>query len=138
MKNNVGIWIDHSKAIVVAITDKGEEIGIVISKVETQLRRTGESPLVGHFESQAVPSDSRRQRALTMHLNKFYDSVIASIGNAESIYICGPGEAKGELKKRLTKNKMAGRISAVETVDKMTNRQIAAKVRSQFAAKKSK
>jgi hypothetical protein len=45
----------------------------------------------------------------------------------------GPGEAKGELKKRLERKKMGGRIAAVETVDKMTDGQIAAKVRKHFA-----
>ncbi|MCX6555193.1 MAG: hypothetical protein NTZ12_09310 [Candidatus Aminicenantes bacterium] len=46
--------------------------------------------------------------------------------------IFGPGEAKGELKKRLERDGLGGRIAAVETVDKMTDRQIAAKVRKRF------
>ena len=60
------------------------------------------------------------------------DVVIACLGDAESILIFGPGEAKGELKKRLEKNKLSGRIVVVETVDKMTDHQIAAKVRKHF------
>jgi len=59
--------------------------------------------------------------------------VIASIRDAESILIFGPGEAKGELKKRLEGDKLGGRIVSIETVDKMTDRQIAAKVRQHFA-----
>jgi len=70
---------------------------------------------------------------LTGHLNIYYDAVMACIGDAESILIFGPGEAKGELKKRLTRNKLGDRIADVETVDKMTDRQIAAKVRQRFA-----
>jgi len=58
--------------------------------------------------------------------------VIASIREAEYILIFGPGEAKGELKKRLEGDKLGGRIVSIETVDKMTDRQIAAKVRQQF------
>jgi hypothetical protein len=45
------------------------------------------------------------------------------------VQIFGPGEAKGELKKRLESKGFKGHILAVETVDKMTDRQIAAKVR---------
>jgi hypothetical protein len=56
-----------------------------------------------------------------------------SIGGAESILIFGPGEAKGELKKRLQRRNLGGRIAVLETVDKMTDRQIAAKVRQHFA-----
>jgi len=44
----------------------------------------------------------------------------------------GPGEAKGELEKRLKKNALGKRIVGVETIDKMTDRQIAAKVRQYF------
>jgi hypothetical protein len=137
MRTKVGLWIDHRKALVVAVTDKGEELGLVISKVEKQLRRSGDSPLRGPYEARQVPADDSRQRARTGHLNLYYDAVIACIGDADSILIFGPGEAKGELKKRLEKNNLGGRIAAVETVDKMTNRQIATKVRRHFAEKRS-
>ncbi len=133
MKTKVGVWIDHKKAMVVAVTDKGEEIGLVISQVEKQLRRSGDSPLKGPYESQHVPAGDSRQRKLTGHLNLYYDAVIASIREAESILIFGPGEAKGELKKRLKRDNLGGRIVGVETVDQMTDRQIVAKVRKHFS-----
>jgi hypothetical protein len=133
MRTKVGLWIDHRKAIVVTVTDKGEEIGLIISKVEKQFRRSGDSPLKSPHETQQVPSDDSRQKTFTGHLNIYYDAVIACIRDAEDILIFGPGEAKGELKKRLEKNKLSGRIVVVETVDKMTDRQIAAKVRQHFA-----
>jgi hypothetical protein len=133
MRTKVGLWIDHRKAIVVAVTDKGEETGLVISMVEKQLQRSGDSPLKGRYESQKVPADDSRQRKFTRNLNIYYDAVIASIRDAESILIFGPGEAKGELKQRLKKSKLGGRIVGIETVDKMTNRQISAKIRQYFA-----
>ncbi len=132
MRKKVGLWIDHRKAIVVAVTDKGEDIGLVISKVEKQLRRSGDSPLQGSYEPSQVPADDIRQRAYTGHLNVYYDAVIGAIRDAESILIFGPGEAKEELKARLEKNKLGGRILGVESADKMTDRQIAAKVRQRF------
>ena len=133
MKAKVGLWIDHRKAIVVAVTDKGEEIGLVISAIEKQARRSQSSRHRGPYEPQQVPADDSRQKAFTGHLNIYYDAVIASIRDAESILIFGPGEAKGELKKRLERIDLGGRIVRVETVDKMTDRQIAAKVRRYFA-----
>lgn len=67
------------------------------------------------------------------HLNEYYDRVIGSIRNAlKTILIFGPGEAKGELKKRLERAKIEGCISDLETTDKMTNNQIVAKVRDHF------
>ena len=133
MRTNVGLWIDHRKAIVVARTDKGEEMGLIISSIEKQARRSPSSHHTGPYEPQQVPADDSRQRAFTGHLNIYYDAVIASIRDAESILIFGPGEAKGELKKRLEKIGLGNRIIGVETVDKMTGRQIAAKVRKHFA-----
>ena len=133
MTTKVGLWIDHRKAIVVTVTDKGDETRLVISAVEKQRRRSGDSPLKGRYERQQVVADDSQQRGLTGHLNSFYDAVIASIGGAESILIFGPGEAKGELKKRLQRKNLGERIAVLETVDKMTDRQIAAKVRRHFA-----
>ena len=137
MRTKVGLWIDHRQAIIVAVTNKGEEIGLVVSKVEKHLQRSGDSPLKGSYESQQVPSDDSRQRTFTGHLKIYYEAVIACLRDAEAILIFGPGEAKGELKKRLEKSKLGGRIAGVETVDKMTDRQIAAKVRQYFAEQPS-
>jgi len=132
MKKEVGLWMDHRKAVIVVVTDKGEEIKLIVSKVEKQLRRSGGSPLKGPHEASQVPADDSRERAFTGHLNIYYDAVIACIRDAEAILILGPGEAKGELKKRLESQELGGRIVSVETVDKMTDRQIAAKVRRRF------
>ena len=122
MGTKVGLWIDHRKALIVAVSDKGEEIKLIISKVEKQLGRSGGIRSTTPYESQLVPADDSRERRSTGLLNIYYNAVIAGICDAESILIFGPGEAKGELKKRLEKSNLGGRIVAVETVDKMTDR----------------
>ena len=133
MSTKVGLWIDHRQAIVVAMTDQGEKIEEIVSSVEKQLQRAGDRPLEGDYEVVQVPADNRRQRDFTKHLNIYYAAVITVIRDAESILIFGPGEAKGELKEQLEKNHLGGYIVDIETVDKMTNPQIAAKVRQYFA-----
>jgi len=132
MKSAAGLWIDHRKAVIVVVTDKGEEAKLIVSKIEKQLRRSGDSPLKGPYEAQQVPLDDSRQREFTGYLNIYYDAVIACIREADSILIFGPGEAKGELEKRLANKGLGGRVDGIETVDKMTDRQIAAKVRQRF------
>ncbi len=132
-----GLWIDHRHAILVSVTGHGAETHVVEAKVEsgveTQPRRASDSPLKGPYEAQEVPADDSRQRALTGHLNIYYDAVIVHLRNAESIVIFGPGEAKGELRKRLEHDNLSARIVAVETADKMTDRQFVAKVRAYFS-----
>ena len=137
MRTRVGLWIDHRKAVIVVITAEGEEIKLIISKTEKQPRRSGDSPLRGSYESQIVPEDDSRQRTFTGDFNIYYDAVIESIRDAEAILIFGHGEAKGELKKRLEKNNLGGLIVGIKTMDKMMDRQIAAKVRQIFPEKRS-
>jgi hypothetical protein len=128
-----GVWIDHRKALMVFVTPAGERSTHIFSKVESQLRRSGDSPLKGRYAADQVPADDSRQKALTGELNIYYDAVVAALRNAASFVILGPGEAKSELKKRLVKNKLGGRVCAVESADKMSDRQIAAKVREYFS-----
>ncbi len=65
-------------------------------------------------------------------LSIYYDEVISFIHDAESIFIFGPGEAKGELEKHIESKGLGECIVGVETADEMTDGQIAAKARQHF------
>lgn len=132
MKKTAGLWIDHRKAVIVVVSNKGEKTKMIESNVEKQSAPSAGEPSTSPYESHMVPADDTLQRKFTDQLNTYYDEVISLIRNAEAILIFGPGEAKGELKKRLERDKLGGLIEAVETVDDMTDRQIAAKVRDFF------
>jgi hypothetical protein len=133
MSNKLGLWIDHKKAVIVSITETGEKIKEILSEVETQPRRSGDSPMKGDYEAIQVPADDRHQKTLTQDLNIYYDEVINHIREAESIFIFGPSSAKLELKERLNGNNLGGNVVGMETSDSITNPQIAAKVRQFFA-----
>lgn len=133
MRTKAGLWIDHRKAVIVAVTDQGEQITLIISKVETHPSRSGDSPLKGAHRTFQRKADDSRQRSLTGHLNIYYDAVIACIRDADAVLIFGPGEAKGELQRRLEKDRLDDRIAGIEAADRMTDRQIAARVRKHFA-----
>ena len=132
MKTTAGLWIDHRKAVIVTVSEKGEGTREIDSEVEKQPGRFAGVRSTSPYESQHVPADDSRERKFTGHLHDYYDEVIAAIRDAESILIFGPGEAKGELKKRLERDKLGGRVVAVQTVDRMTDREIAAKIREYF------
>jgi stalled ribosome rescue protein Dom34 len=133
MKTIAGLWIDHRKAVIARVSDQGEETRVIESDVEKQPGRFAGIRSTASFESQKVPADDSRERDFTGHLHGFYDEVIAAISDAKSILIFGPGEAKGELRRRLERKRHDVRIVAMETVDKMTDRQIVAKVREYFS-----
>ena len=126
MKNAAGLWIDHSKAVIVIVSDKGEETKQLESGMEKHVRFSGGS------RSEQGGGEDQQDRQFTGHLNTYYDAVIAQLRDSESILLFGPGEAKGELEKRLANKCLGGRIVGIETVDNMTDRQIAAKVRQHF------
>jgi len=134
MKKEIGLWIDHREAIIVILTDGGEEIKHITSNNGKHVRYSGSSHSKTPEGLKEVTSEDQRDRKFGNRLNKFYDEIIASIRGADSIQIFGPGEAKGELEKRIEHEGLKTRILAIETVDKMTDRQISAKVREHFLA----
>jgi hypothetical protein len=122
MKNKVGLWIDHRKAVIVTVTDAGEETQQITSHMEKHVRFSG-------ADSEDGSGEDVRDRQFGNHLNTYYEKVMACLRQAETIQIFGPGEAKGELKARLEREGLHGRILEISSMDKMTDRQIAAKVR---------
>jgi hypothetical protein len=124
MKRKVGLWIDHRKAVIVSIIGELEEIKTIISGMEKHVRFSG--------GAQKDSEEDQRDRRFTDHLNKYYDEVISSIMDAESIFIVGPGEAKGEFKKRLESKSQIGFVVGIGSADKMSESQFAAKVRGHY------
>ena len=125
MKTRVGLWIDHRKALIVFVADNSAETKLISSNIKKHHRQSGV----------ATPADDIRLRELTEQLNNYYDEVISVIGPAAEILILGPGEAKGELKKRLEKANVVQRLIAIKTADKMTDAEIEATVLDHFNPK---
>lgn len=124
MGTEAGVWIDHRKAVIAIIAGQNEEMKQIESNVEKDVRHSDAA------EQQSA--EDQRDRRFTGHLNKYYDEVIACLRGADAILILGPGEAKIDLVKRLAHEALGGRVVGVETVDKMTDRQVAARVRERF------
>ena len=132
MKKEVGLWIDHRKSVVVTIENKVEVTQEIQSNMEKHVRFSGDTRADGPDNSQGSTSEDVRDRQFGDHLGKYYEGIISMIRDADAILIFGPGEAKIELEKRLESEALGGRVVGVETVDKMTERQIAARVRQHF------
>jgi hypothetical protein len=138
MKTVAGLWIDHRKAIIVTLSDKGEKTQEIFSDVEKQHGRVDGVRSVTKFESQLVAADDSHEREFTGLLKGYYEEVIAAVRDAGSILLLGPGEAKVELKKLIEQNDHANRTLITEIADKMTDRQISAKIGQYFTTKNPK
>jgi hypothetical protein len=128
MKKEVGLWIDHREAFLVTLTDNGEETTRIYSDIERTPKFSGSSRSAGSQDA-----ENMQDRQTTNNLGRYYDAIIGHIRDADTIRIFGPGEAKGELEKRLKSKNLNHGIVSVETTDKLTDPQIAAKVRKYFS-----
>jgi stalled ribosome rescue protein Dom34 len=126
MGRQAGLWIDHRKAVIVLITGAGEQIKVIPSGMDKRIRFTGGTA------SEDGDTEDARDRQYEQHLNSYYDQVIALLRQADFILIFGPGEAKNELYKRLEHKGMGAHLLPLESADKLTDAQVAAKVRKQF------
>jgi hypothetical protein len=68
MKINVGLWIDHRKAIIVSLTEKAEKIKRIISHMEKHVRFSG--------RAQETWAEDQRDRRFTGNLDKYYEKVV--------------------------------------------------------------
>jgi len=130
MRSEVGVWIDHRKAVIASIAGKDEAIRQVTSDMEKHVRYSG--------AAQEDSAEDQRDRRFTGHLDQYYDEVIACLRDADSILILGPGEAKIELAERLRRDAHHGHVVGIDTADKMTDHQLAATVRQRFLGSKRK
>ena len=137
MQKNLGIWVDHKKAVIVTLNESGDTKSIreIQSEIERHVRLSGGSRTKRTpWGPQPITSDSKMDARRRQQLIRFFNRVIEAVADAYKIILMGPGEAKTELKKEMDKSKaMSESLVHMETCDKMTPRQVAARVRDFFA-----
>jgi hypothetical protein len=132
MKREVGLWIDHRKTVIVTEVNGVETIREIRSNMEKNVRFSSGTRSKTPLINKMATAEDMRDRQFSDHLGRYYEGIVSLIKNADSIWIMGPGEAKVELENQLKRDEMGGRIVGIETVDKLTDRQIVAKVRQYF------
>ena len=137
--NNVGIWIDHAKAVIVSASAARVTVNTLESNVGPHSRysaRAGATMSEGGAQDEG--GEKRYEERYRQHLDRYYDEVISHLGQPEALLILGPGEAKSQLKARLSHSKALSKcIVAVETTDKLTDQQIVAKVKEHYGSDRS-
>ncbi|MFX0141604.1 MAG: hypothetical protein ACFFDN_48650 [Candidatus Hodarchaeota archaeon] len=133
MDKNIGIWLDHEKAAIVTIVNGLTTISHLHAEAENNNHSLHGASSATHFGHQEVTLERKIERRHKEHLHHYYQNIIHEIRDSKKIFIFGPGEAKIELEKEIKKtNDLASKIIAVESADKMTDHQIAEKVRNVF------
>jgi hypothetical protein len=131
MEKKIGIWIDHREAILVSLEGDRTTVERIESHAESHFRSSGGWKAGGTSVAQSVSKEQKADERRKHQFHSFYQMVIKKAGNADNIFIFGPGEAKLELAKEIRKIKgQQDRIEAVEASDRLTENQIVAKVKS--------
>jgi hypothetical protein len=134
MTLKTGIWIDHKEATLVLLSDAGQAIQKITLAEETSTKSAGKSRPKPRYTPSDFVAEDKLERKADAALKVYYDKVLASVQGASSILILGPGQAKLEFQKRMQAKKMKGLTVELETADKITDRQLVAKVQKHFAA----
>jgi hypothetical protein len=124
MNHEVGIWIDHKRAVIVSASEGRVTAETLESEVEAHPHYSGRQDSGG---------EKKYEERHGQRLDQYYDEVIGQLGQPEALLIFGPGEAKLELKERLSRSKTLSEcIVDIKTADKLTDPQIVAKVKEHF------
>jgi hypothetical protein len=124
MNRKVGIWLDHKRAVIVSASEGRVTTEALASDVEAHPHYSGQQDGGG---------EKKYEERHGQHRDRYYDEVIRRLGQPDGLLIFGPGEAKLELKERLSRSKApSGGTIDIETTDKLTDPQIVAKVKEHF------
>ena len=132
MKKEVGLWIDHRKTVIVTIENEVEVTREIRSNMEKHVRFSSGAQSNAPDSAQGSTAEDMRDRQFGEHLGRYYEGIVSFIRDADAIWIFGPGEAKVELENYIKREGLGERIVGVEAVDKMTDHQIAAKIRDRY------
>lgn len=115
-KKPVGIWMDHSQAIVIDSEKGSFEIAFKVK---------------AHNHSHSGGSEHTRNQAGHAATVKFYHELADSIQKYDEILLFGPGKAQEEMFNYLIHNKQfSGKKVHIDSADHLTDNQMVAKVRT--------
>jgi hypothetical protein len=125
MSRDVGVWIDHKKAVIVTIEGGHVSTATLASDL-------GSHP---HYAGSQEGGGEKKYEARHGHdLDRYYDEVVGRLGEPDALLLLGPGEAKRELQARLGRSHAASApVVAVQSSDRLTDAQIVAAVKAHYA-----
>ena len=133
MNHKVGIWIDHKKAVIVSASADGVTAKTLESEVGPHAHYSGGAGSQTADGPHEGGGEKKYEGRYDDHLGRYYDEVISQLGQPEALLIFGPGEAKLQLKERLSRSKaLSEHIVGIETTDRLTDPQIVAKVKEHY------
>lgn len=137
MENQIGVWLDGTKAVVVKPSNGS--ITEITAHIDNAVHHVKEGQRTAPVRGQMVNNEKKFDERKHNQTRDYLKDVISEIKSADAIYVFGPSQMKTNLKTELEKDKkLKDKLVAVESADNMTNNQIVAHVKKFFAAPKKK
>ena len=134
VKKRVGVWLDHSKAHFIDLSQGPAIVETAFSSKESEVRyqgETGNGTLLGN--NRATNSESHAHNRAQEIMQEYYHVLTDRLKNYDDILLFGAGGAKDELYNKLSTDKhFADKNIRVETADKLTENQMVARVKTYF------
>jgi ADP-heptose:LPS heptosyltransferase len=140
MEQQTGLWLDHKRALFITNENGKETREEILSGLEGRVRIPGETKSYTRMGTSFFSHEKQQQNKKAELLKKYYHEIADKLVNATEIIIMGPAEAKDEFYKELLSYKKGTAIKVItkETLDSLTDNQIAARIREAFNYQKSR
>ena len=133
MRQKVGIWIDHRKAVMVFASSDQVTAKTVESDVGPHARYSDRAAYPTPDSPKAGRGEKKFAERSRQSLDRYYDEVISQMGQPEALLIFGPGEAKLQLQERMSHSKSLSELTVdLESTDKLTDPEIVAHVKQHY------
>jgi len=132
-KNQTGVWLDSTKAIIVTLTGSESSFQEVDADIENSVYHFEEGDKGSFMGERHLNNDRKFQERRQHQINKYLADVVELIGKSDEIVVVGPAQMKFELKAVLEDNRLLkDKLMSVETADKMSINQLIAWVKEYF------
>ncbi len=128
MKNEIGIWMDLEKAIIL----NGEEMIKTIESNIEHFNLHGGARAKTPYGAQDATSETKLLERKKLQTKRYFETVLDHVANADKTVVFGPAETKLGFQKKINEDvQMKDKLVGVETTgNKMTENQLKEWVRN--------
>ncbi len=132
MGNYAGIWMDSRLAIILKIKDNVESEVRINAELDSKHVKGGSGSSTPYGAQDAV-SDTKVLERRKHQISRYNKKILNEIKDTREVLLIGPGEAKKKLQQDLkVDHHFKGSVLVTETLDKLTDNQIRARIRDFF------
>ena len=129
MQNIYAVWMDQKRAFIIQANQMGD-ISIAECESDVEPKRKSSDRAGEQF---TIVNQNKQNERRGNEMHAFTKELVLKLTQADAIWICGPGNAKFDLKHEVERNKsLAQKLKGVETCDKMTEAELKDYIRSKL------